>query len=293
MQTQKRRMGDRRDGVWLRETDALHAFMPYLMPNRADNEAYIQEEIDITRLNDYLESKNSEVTDGFRYTIFHVLVAAFVKTLVLRPKMNRFIKGNRIYQRNEISIAFVMKKDFSDEGGEALIYIPFDEHTTVDTVRERIKHEIQTYRQNKLQDNSTDMMDTLIKMPRFALRFVVAVLNVLDYYGKVPYDLIKTDPNHASVFITNLGSIKLNAGYHHLNNWGTNSIFVVVGEKKLSPAYDEDGFSEMRETLKLGLVLDERIADGYYYSKTIKLLKTLLLNPELLEIPAMENVDYE
>ena len=38
--------------------------------------------------------------------------------------------------------------------------------------------------------------------------------------------------------------------------------------------------------LDLGLTLDERIADGYYYSKTVRLLKHLLQHPELLELPA-------
>ena len=47
----------------------------------------------------------------------------------------------------------------------------------------------------------------------------------------------------------------------------------------------------MHETLPLGLTLDERIADGYYYSRTVKLLKYLLQNPRLLETPANEEVD--
>ena len=49
----------------------------------------------------------------------------------------------------------------------------------------------------------------------------------------------------------------------------------------------------MKETIDLGLTIDERIADGYYYSRTIKLLKYLLHNPELLELPADQEVDYE
>ena len=48
----------------------------------------------------------------------------------------------------------------------------------------------------------------------------------------------------------------------------------------------------MRETLDLGLTIDERLADGYYYSKTVRLLKTLLENPELLDKPLREEVVY-
>ena len=45
------------------------------------------------------------------------------------------------------------------------------------------------------------------------------------------------------------GSIKLKCGYHHLTNWGTCSVFCIIGEKKLSPFYDADGNVTMRETL--------------------------------------------
>lgn len=292
MKNKKRdKFGDRRDGVWIKETDPMHAFVPYLYPNRADNEAFISERIDLEEINRYIEEKNSAGLQD-PYKLFHVLLAAIVKTLTLRPKMNRFIKGYRIYQRKTLTLAFVVKKKFADEGKEALAFVEFDEKDTIETIREKLYSEINQCRGEKM-DNSTAGMDLLTKMPRFLLRFVVWMLHKLDFYGRVPEFLIKTDPNHATCFITNLGSIGLRPGYHHLNNWGTNSIFVIIGEKKLRPVYDEEGNMRMKETLDLGLTLDERIADGYYYSKTVKLLKYLLNNPELLERPAGEEVDYD
>ena len=49
---------------------------------------------------------------------------------------------------------------------------------------------------------------------------------------------------------------------------------------------------EMHTKLDVGITLDERIADGYYYAKTVRLLKKLIENPELLDRPANEEVDY-
>ena len=289
METRKRRWGDRKDGYRLHGLDPMHAFVPYLMPNRADNEAFIQEQVDLTNLLAYLEKKNANETD-FKYTMFHVIAAAIVKTVVLRPHLNRFIKGCRVYQRNDISLAFVVKKEFNDESHEALAFIKFDENSTVDSVHERIKKEVRTCRSDKL-DNSTQGMDTLSKLPRWLMRILMAILRRLDFYGRVPDSLIKTDPNHATVFISNLGSIKLNAGYHHLTNWGTNSVFIVIGARHKAPFYDDEGNAEMREVLELGLTLDERISDGYYYSKSVQLFKHLLTHPELLELPAKEKVE--
>ncbi len=287
----KKKRGDRRDGVLLRDLDPLHAFVPYLYPNRADNEAFISERIPLDKINEYLAEKNKDNPEE-PYKFFHVLIAAIVKTITLRPKMNRFIQGYRMYQRNDLTLAFVVKKKFSDNGSEALAYIKFDEDSTIETVKEKVYAEINECRSEKI-DNSTAGMDTLSRLPRFILRIVMWILHKLDFYGRAPYDLVKTDPNYATCFVTNLGSIKLKSGYHHLSNWGTNSIFVVVGEKKLSPFYDEKGNVTMKETIDLGLTLDERLADGYYYSKTVKLVKYLLENPHLLELPACEEVDYE
>jgi hypothetical protein len=265
--------------------------MPYLYPNRADNEAFISERIDLENINKYIAEKNKDNPDE-PYKVFHVLLAAVAKTIVLRPKMNRFIKGGRMYQRKFISLAFVVKKRFSDNGEEALAFVKFDENDTMESVNKKVYGEINECRSEKL-DNSTAEMDSLCKMPRFLLRFVMWILHKLDYYGKVPESLIKTDPNHASCMLSNLGSIGLKAGYHHLSNWGTNSLFIVIGQKKMSPFYDENGEVRMKETMDLGLTLDERLADGYYYSRTVKLLLHLLQNPELLELPAGEEVDYE
>lgn len=291
MDKKKRKRGDRRDGVWLRDLDALHTIMPYIYPNRADNEAFISERIDLEPINRYLEEKNKN-NEGEPYKFFQLLIAALVKTITLRPKMNRFIQGYRIYQRNVLTMGFVVKKEFNDESHEALAFIPFEADTTLETIHQKIMDEIHSCR-GDAPDNSTASMEILKKLPKPVLTFVMWIIRKLDFYGRVPEFLVKTDPNYASCFITNLGSIKLKSGYHHLSNWGTNSLFVIIGEKKLSPFYDEKGNVTMKETIDLGLTIDERIADGFYYSKTIKLLKHLLQHPELLELPADQEVDYE
>ena len=286
----KRRRGDRFDATWIRDVDPLHGITPYIMPNRADNEAFLQESVDLTALNAFLEKKNAGLDKAHRYTIFHCVACALVKTVTLRPKMNYFIQGNRLYERNHLSVAFVIKKQFADEAHEALAFKKFGPETTIDSFHDTIMEEIFALRKTSGLDNTTDVMAKFLKLPRFILRPALWLMRRLDYYGKVPYDFIKDDPNYASIFISNLGSIKLNAAYHHLNNWGTNSLFVVIGEKRKQPVFHEDGSYEMKEMLPLGVTLDERIADGYYYAQTIKIFKYIMEHPEELDKPASEEV---
>ncbi len=292
MEQRAKKKGDRFDGYWLRdEAPALGQFMAYLMPNRADNEAHINVDIDTRPLDAFLAKKNAGRTED-KYTYFHLFLAAAVKCFVLRPRMNRFISGNRLYMRDHISVSFVVKKKFEDKSEEGLAYKKYGEEDTVDTLHESIMEEIHQCRREDVLDNSTDMMTKLLKLPRWLLHIIVNILFALDRKGKVPYDLIKADPNYSSIFMTNLGSIGLDSGYHHLNNWGTNSFFCMIGKKHLEPEWHEDGSCTVRPVISLGLTLDERIGDGFYYAGTVRLLKKILENPDLLEQPFSTPVEF-
>lgn len=135
-------------------------------------------------------------------------------------------------------------------------------------------------------------MDILNKLPRWFVKFFIWLMRQLDRHGIVPKAIIEADPYYASVILSNLGSIKLRSGYHHLTNWGTTSLFVVVGEMKERIFRNENGEDEYRNSVDLGLTIDERLADGYYYSKSVRLLKYILEHPECLERPFSEPVDY-
>lgn len=291
MEESRRRWGDRRDGKLIRDLDAMHYVMGIVYPHRTDNEAYISERIDLENVKAFLAKKNYEGIE-FKYTIFHVVLTALVKTITLRPKLNRFIVHENFYQRNEITAGFVMKKSFDDRAEEGIAFTHAKPEDTIDSIHADLKDQITGYRGGK-HDSTGDAMDMFNKLPRWLSKLLLHIVMWLDKRGKVPAQFVANDANYASVFLTNLGSIKLKCGYHHLSNWGTTSLFVVIGEKKWTPLYNEHGFVKMCETLDIGLTVDERIADGYYYAKSIRLFKHLMEHPELLERPIGEEVDYE
>ena len=288
---EKRKWGDRKDGIWLKDIPALNRIMAPLLPNRCDNEAYINIDIDTRPLNAYLEKINEGRT-GDKYTLFHLISAALGKAFVLRPKMNRFIVGSKMYQRRNITVAFTVKKKFNDHATEALAFFEYDPKETLESYHKKIMKIIHATKSYEEKDTSTGAMDVVTKLPQFLINGIVNTVLWLDKHGWAPDFLIGSDPNHAAIFLSNLGSIGLPGGYHHLVNWGTNSCFVVVGKKEMKMVYDAEGNGAVREVLPLGITLDERIADGYYYSGTVALVKELLSHPELLEMPADTPVEY-
>ena len=291
MEQRKKRWGDRRDGYLLRDIPALNQIMPTVMPNRADNEAFISVDIDLRPLDAYLAKVNAGRTED-KYTYFHLISAAIAKCFVLRPRMNRFIANNRLYQRKGLSVAFVVKKKFEDKSEEGLAMVEFEEKDTLETYHSKIMKIIHQTRRTDVKDTSSGAMDILVKLPHFITTFIIKCVLALDRHGRAPLSLIGTDPNHAAIFLSNLGSIGLECGYHHLVNWGTNSCFIVVGKKHWTKTYFADGSEDLHEVIPLGITLDERIADGYYYSGTVALVKELLAHPELLELPADTPVEY-
>ncbi|MFA5561384.1 MAG: 2-oxo acid dehydrogenase subunit E2 [Eubacteriales bacterium] len=285
MTDKKRRRGDRWDGYLVRDLDEMHTISPYVLPNRADNEAVLNETFDMTALKAYLAEKNKDNPE-FKYTFFHVICAAVAKTLLLRPKMNRFYAGHRLYDRKDITLTFVVKKQFADDGEEALAILKVDtdsDRSPLEQVRTKIRDIVYDVRQKGETDSTTNKMGAFLKCPRFVLRLVFRLLKWLDYHGRYPRSLMKDDPYFCSVFLSNLGSIQMNANYHHLTNWGTNSFFLVIGELKPTPFFEPDGSYQMRPALELGMTIDERIADGLYFARSLRLLRKLLQNPSLLE----------
>ncbi|MBR2532220.1 MAG: hypothetical protein IKE56_06100 [Lachnospiraceae bacterium] len=291
-----RRWGDRKDAVRVRDLDAMHMLMPLFFLSRCDNEAYISERIDLTAINAYLEDIRDKDPE-YKYNMFQIIVTAVLKAITLRPKMNRFIANKIMYERNTVSASFIIKKMFTDEAEEGIAFVYAKPEDTLESIHNEIKRQVMSNKdkspeQKGKKDPTSAVMDVLCRLPHFVLKMIFALLRFLDRRGLVPDPLIETDPQRASVMFSNLGSIKLNSGYHHLSNWGTNSLFVIIGEKKLRPYYDAEGNITMKDSVDIGITVDERIGDGYYFAKTLRLIRKLLQDPSLLERPLGEEIEY-
>lgn len=294
MEKRKKKWGDRWDAYRLRGLDPVHVMMPYMFGSRTENEAVLGEVVDLTEVDKYLAAKNAQ-NPAFKYTWFHFIAAAVAKAIYLRPKMNWFIAGGHYYERKEIQVAFNVKRQFSDEGQESMAKFVFNPEgeAPIEQVHSYVQQFVTKVRGENASVGADDALKALSHLPRFAWRILMWTLRKMEYYGIYPPALAADDPCYSSVYISNLGSIKMNADYHHLFNCGTISFFLVIGQKKLRPYFKEDGSYEMHNTLKLGLTVDERIADGYYFAKTLRLVRKIFEQPELLDLPANTPIEID
>lgn len=281
----------RYDGHRIRDIDGVHFYMAYLMPQRTGAEVYINEKIDCTELLKYIQEKNA--TGERKVTFFHCVIAAVARTIKMRPLLNRFISGKRYYMRDDISMGFTVKKKFTDHAEETLmIYHPKDSENLC-AITDRLTPQVKEAKKETGGMKVDDMLNIVKKLPKPIMTIFMWLMNFMDRHGLMPRFFYSVDINYCTVLLSNLGSIKCNAVYHHLNNIGTNGIVITIGEvhKELMPM--ENGETQVRDVVNLGVTLDERIADGFYFARSLKLIKHLFKNPELLDKTLGEEIDFE
>ena len=287
-----RKRGDRRDGVWIRDIPGLNVLMANLYPDRTDCEVFLKQEIDITELLKYIDGKNGPDAPC-KTTLFHCFVTMFARVLTERPKLNRFIQGRRFYQRSDITVSFVAKRRFSDHSEEALMQYKAKGSDTLSDVSRFIVGDVKEMRSHDGASGIDSTIDRLSKLPRLLLMLVVRIVRWLDFWGLVPRFLTEGDSNCASVLMSNLGSIRCPSVYHHLNNYGTTSVLITIGTIHKAPVFREDGSTQLRDFVDIGATLDERIADGFYFARSLKLVQHICDHPELLDRPLEVSSDYE
>lgn len=283
----KRKWGDRRDGRRIK-MPGLQTVMTTLMPNRTDCEVFLNDRIDVTELLKYIDRKN-EQDPSLKRTFFHCVVAMAARMVRERPILNRFVQGSRIYERYEVSIAFVAKRKFEETAEEALLFfVPKDEDKLDDVSRMIIGDVTEARKSEHATGGVDELLDKFAAMPRLLMMFLIRIIRWMDFWGVNPKFITQGDPNYSTVFLSNLGSIKCPAVYHHLNNYGTNSIMITIGTIHEEEVLMPDHTKEIRKIVELGITIDERIGDGFYFARSLKLLHHMCAHPELLDRPIGE-----
>ena len=281
----------RRDGVRVKGLDGYHKILPYIMPKRTEAEVSMTEQFDITELMKYMAERN-ENEEGTHLKIFHAIVTSVARTVYLRPRLNWFVSGRFFYERPDITFSFVVKQKFEDDADETLMFMKVKPDMNLDSISHLILGDVKKVRKEKTNDLDK-LMNFVGSLPRPFLEGFFATLRRLEYHGVMPKSLTAGDPNYSTVLLSNLGSIGADSCYHHLSNYGTCSIMITIGKAHKEQKYMYDGTWQERDVINCTFTIDERLADGFYYAKSLRIIKYLLENPKALEEPVSKSVPVE
>lgn len=268
----------RADGYRVRGNDAMYELVPYIMPYRYDASNSVTVDIDLSLMQDYIKKCRKK---GINMSHISIIIAGALRIASQNPFLNRFVMNRKIYARNHFCVSFVTLQPGKTSDTVNKLYFNLDDD--IFTVNQKVQDAIERTQQPTSQNALDKLMASLVRIP-FLVGAAVGVLKFIDKYFTLPFSIINASPFHTSLFITNLASIRTNAIYHHLYEFGTTGIFISMGqpEKKV----EKNGETvEERKIMPLGIVTDERIANGHYYGRCFRELNRYYRNPELLEVP--------
>lgn len=286
----KRKFGDRKDARLCRNIGVLNQILIDLKPKRSLAELYIDQPMDVTKLVKYVDDLKKENPD---LTYFHAIVTLLGKVIYNRKKINFFIANHKMYDHNDVIISFVIKPKFDDKSEEVMALIPIKENDNILSVSKRVKNEVNKFRSNKLKlEGANSALQIFGKLPNFLRIPLINFIQYLDRKGKVPKSLIKDNLYYSSMIISDIGTFKCKGIYHNITDFGTCSSIVIMGEIEDKEVI-KNGKKEIRKMCDIGITIDERIADGFYMVKTLKLAQYIINNPKLLEREISEKVFFE
>lgn len=288
----KHRLGDRHDGRKIRTLPPMQYIAVCIMHKRNDATNLFASSVDYGRLQEYINKKRAEGLQGFGF--MHVIVAAYVRTVSQKPAINRYIAGWRIFKRDDIVLSMMVKKSMQVNAQESAIKVRFQPTDTADDVYRKMEEAISI----ATQDGDTNIFDSVARvinyLPSILLRWFIAFMQFLDFFGIMPKVIDEASPFHASVFISNLGSLGIPPIYHHLYCFGNTPVFITFGAKRRENVLNLDGTVTQKTMVDYTVVTDERTTDGHYLATAFKCLEKLMKNPEKLDTPpetVVEDID--
>ena len=283
MVKQKRRWGDRKEGRKIRSLEPMNVVSAYIMPDRNGASNLFRDSIDIENSEKYIHKKREQGLKGFG--MLHLLLSSYVRTVSQRPGINRFIAGQKVYARNEISIALVVKKGLTLNSDETVIKVAFNPQDTAEDVYRKLSEIIEANRAEGDNSDFDGFARILKHIPGLLLKFVVRLIVIFDYFDWLPKSLLALSPFHASLFITSMGSLGIPPIYHHLYSLGDVPLFVAYGAKRRENVLNANGEVIQKKYVDFTVTSDERICDGHYFASAFKMMKDLMKNPETLDQP--------
>ena len=264
----------RPDGTYRKNLHPYRVLMQYIMPTRNESVVYFDSYVNAEPLMNYL----TEAKKKFKVDVTHTLVAAFNVALAENPRMNQFSVGRRLYARNGRYLTFSMKREQMNKRAKlSVVKLKMLDGENFQQLCERVNGNIKVERSGQ-KTYADKEFDLFLFLPRPLLRGAASLLRTVDYFNLLPASFIENDGMYTSLFMANLGSLGMGPGYHHLYEWGTCPLFVMVGKIEDRPVV-VDGEIVVQKTMHLRFSYDERIDDGLTARYGIDSAVRVLENP--------------
>ena len=164
----------RPDGRAIQNLEPMQMIMPYIMKTRTDSMNMYEDTFACEPMDDYIKTKAEE---GITLSYMHIIIAAVVRLIALRPQLNRFCMNGKIYARPKIWVSFVVHPTLRDESVGTTIKLCFEGTESILEIAEKINEAIRKETTLRTGENGTDKLArVLTHIPGPVISFVVNLL---------------------------------------------------------------------------------------------------------------------
>jgi hypothetical protein len=271
----------RSDADLVPDVHPVRRIMPFVMPSRTESAVLCREQVLAGPAQEFLARMNARRPAERPASLFHMVLRALALCIHDRPRVNRFVAGGRYWQRRGVWLSFSGKRGMSDD---AAIYTAKRLFPKEESFEEMVDSlwDTQLAGRSGKETNTDREISLLLKMPPLVLRQVVRIGRWLNERNLFPKTMIDSDPLFATAFVANLGSVGIDACYHHNYDYGTIPVFLTIGRLKKIPIVNAQDQIVAAEVFELKYTYDERTEDGFYVARGLDLIRHRLENPEEL-----------
>ena len=278
----------RPDGDLVRDLPLNRRVMPYLMRGRNESAYYFDIELSLVRTDAWIRACNA-AHPGLQADVFHLALWGVRECMKKYPTMNRFVAGGRLYQRDRISFSYAVKQRLQEGSPIVVVKRTFPEDESFTDLVAAVQAQVQADRFGG-PTNIDKELALLMRFPGFVRRIVMSGLRTGDRLGVLPASFIDHDPMFASAFVAHMASFGMPAGYHHLYEYGTTGIFVVLGRPTTDAGSPTSG-PDRRRTMRVTYTFDERTEDGFTAWRSIQYFKRIVEDPAAAGLVADAGAD--
>ncbi len=272
---------DRFDGTPVPNVHPVRRIMPFIMPSKNGAFVLFEHDIPTAPLAAFLTDVNRTRPADRPVTMFHCVLRAVGVALTEFPRLNRYVSGSRLYARKAVWLAFSGKQRLERDAPIFTAKVDFRPNEPLGAFVDRVLDVLGAGRSGK--ESAADReIKGFLRLPGPVLRAAVRLQRLLDGWNLYPSSMLVDDPLYASVFVANLGSVGLDAAFHHLYEYGTIPIFATMGRIHRAPVVYENGSVGSREVFRMRYTYDERVEDGFYAARALERLAACLADPATL-----------
>lgn len=244
-----------------------------------DSKIYGTVDIDVTELEKFISEKRKQ---GIKTTLTYIITLILGRAIRQEvPELNTYVKRGNIKQRDQVDATVSVLLPGGQMGS---VKVENADKLTIAELSKEIGDKIAQSRKGN-ENNTMQSKSMLSSIPWPFRSWIFRLYRAITISGGISLPGIGLSANSfGSYVVSNIGSVGLDTGYGSLLPSSNVSFVMILGSVIKKPVVINDQIV-IRKIMAISATLDHRVVDGSHGGRMFRVIKHLVKNPEILDLP--------